>query len=66
MDAEGAGRRQLVELLDPASGAVLDGRTQEGFSGGAYLSWEISSSVRVRVTHLGGGPNAVVGGVFLV
>jgi hypothetical protein len=34
------------------------------FSGGTYVTWTITGSVRVRVTRVG-GMNAVVSGVFL-
>jgi hypothetical protein len=65
VDGDSLGRTQRVEVIDPATGAVLDTRTQDGFATGAYLSWEVAGSVRVRVTHTGGGPNAAVSALFL-
>jgi hypothetical protein len=63
LDWDNRGRVQRVEVLDAATGAVLDTRTVSGFSGGRYLTWDLSGSVRIRVTKLG-GPNAVLSGLF--
>jgi hypothetical protein len=52
------------DILDAASGAVLDSRTLNAFQDGAYLTWDITRSVKVCVTNLG-GVNAVLSGVFL-
>lgn len=64
MDWDGGGSRsQRVEVLDAATGAVVDGRTLSSFSGGSYLSWTLSGHVQLRFTRLA-GVNAVLSGLF--
>ncbi len=63
LDWDSAGRVQRVDVIDTATGAVLDTRTVSGFAGGQYLGWDVSGAVSFRVTRLT-GPNAVVSGVF--
>jgi hypothetical protein len=63
VDWDSTTRRQRVEVLDAATGAVLDSREMGGFSGGRYLVWELAGHVRLRVTRLAGA-NAVVSGLF--
>jgi hypothetical protein len=58
------GRVEQIQLIDPATGVVLDTDTLSSFSGGVYLQWNVSGSVQIRVTNIT-GPNAVVSGVFL-
>lgn len=64
LDWDRRGRRQRVEAIDPATGAVMDAREVAGFAGGCYLTYRVAAGVRFRVTNLG-GVNAVVSGVFL-
>ena len=64
LDWDNNGRSETVEVLNPATGAVLDARTVTAFTGGQYWIWEITGPVRLRVTRTGGA-NAVVSGVFL-
>jgi hypothetical protein len=56
-------RVQRVEVLDAATGAVLDTQTIQSFHGGQYLIWDITGNVRFRFTRLGGS-NAVLMGIF--
>ncbi|HET6576243.1 MAG TPA: hypothetical protein VFG68_21760, partial [Fimbriiglobus sp.] len=63
LDWDRLGRSQRVEVLDAATGAVLDTRDVSSFGDGKYLSWNLTASVRFRVTNLA-GPNAVLSGVF--
>ncbi|HYE29828.1 MAG TPA: fibronectin type III domain-containing protein [Methylomirabilota bacterium] len=63
LDWDTAGRSQKVEVLDRASGVVLDTQTLMNFSQGAYLVWNVSGSVRIRITTTFG--NSVVSGIFL-
>ncbi len=63
LDWDNGGRSQRVDVLDAASGAVLDSRTVSSFTGGQYLVWNLSGHVTFRVTDLT-GPNAVIGGLF--
>lgn len=66
IDWDKNGRSQKVELLDAASGAMLDSRTVSNFQGGIYATWDVTGAVRVRITNTAGsGTNAVLSGVFL-
>jgi len=63
LDWDDLERAQSVEVLDAATGAVLDSRSITAFTGGQYLVWNVSGQVRLRVTRTG-GRNAVVSGLF--
>jgi hypothetical protein len=63
LDYTAMGRSERVDVLDAATGAVLDTRTVSGFAGGQYLTWDLSGHVRLRVTRLAGA-NAVLSGLF--
>jgi hypothetical protein len=63
LDWDWGGRSETVDVLDAATGALLDHRTMAAFSGGQYLVWNLSGHVLIRVT-LAGGPNAVASGIF--
>jgi hypothetical protein len=63
VDYDGAGRVQRVEVIDGATGAVLDMRDVTGFGNGQYLVWDISGHVRIRLVHTGSS-NGVVSGLF--
>lgn len=65
MDFDSIGRSERVELIDPATNAVLDTRTLTNFAGGLYLSWQIASPVTLRIRNLKPGANAVLNGLFL-
>lgn len=57
-------RTQRIEVLDAASGAVIETVNLSTFTSGVYISWNIQGSVRFRVTNT--GPiNAVVSGIFI-
>jgi hypothetical protein len=56
------GRAQRIEILD-AAGAVLASQDLWQFQNGVYAIWEISGSVRIRLSKLAAN-NAVVSGVF--
>ncbi len=58
------GRSERIDVLDAASGKVLDSETASSFSGGEYLTWTISGDVEFRVTNLPGSSNAVLSGLF--
>src|SRR5438067_9968595 len=57
------GRSERVEVIDAASGAVLDTQTLSNYQAGQYLAWDLRGRLQVRVTNLSGA-NAVVGGLF--
>jgi hypothetical protein len=63
LDWDTQGRTERVDVIDPSTGAVLDTRTVTGFSGGTYLSWDVTGHVAFRITGTA-GPNAVVSGLF--
>ena len=62
VDWDRLNRSENVEILD-ANGNVLDTESLTGFGEGAYLVWNVSGHVKIRVTRTG-GPNAVVTGLF--
>jgi aryl-alcohol dehydrogenase-like predicted oxidoreductase len=64
-DNDQGGRSERVDLVDTATGALLDSRTVGSFQGGTYLSWDVRGSVTIRVTNLLPGANAVISGLFL-
>jgi hypothetical protein len=57
-------RTERVDAIDATSGAVVDSRSLRDYHGGGYLLYEVSGRVTFRVTHLGGGHNAVLSGIF--
>jgi uncharacterized membrane protein YwzB len=63
LDWDYDGRGERIDVLDAASGSVLDSRAISGFTNGVYLVWNIGGHVSFRVTLTGPG-NAVVSGVF--
>ncbi|MGV3773055.1 MAG: fibronectin type III domain-containing protein, partial [Verrucomicrobiales bacterium] len=63
LDWDRSGRAQTVEILDAASGAVLNSQTVTGFGDGKYLTWEVKGSIRIRLTKTSGF-NAVAMGMF--
>jgi hypothetical protein len=63
VDWDLSGRTQTVEVLDAASGAVLNSQTLSGFGSGKYLAWDLKGAVRVRFTKVSGF-NAVLNALF--
>ncbi len=63
VDWDSTARSEQVQILDAATGTVLDTETLSSFHGGEYLSWNLSGNVAIKVTRLG-GPNAVINGLF--
>ncbi|QEH32853.1 hypothetical protein OJF2_13380 [Aquisphaera giovannonii] len=62
LDWARAGVMERVDLVDAASGAVLDSQTLSQMSNGTYLTWTAKGHVQIRVTPLTGG--AVISGLF--
>jgi hypothetical protein len=60
---EDSNRSEQIEVIDPATGQVLDTRQITSFSSGVYLVWNVSGSVAFRVTRTAGS-NAVISGLF--
>lgn len=63
VDFNEQGRKQLVELVDPQSGVVLDSTLLEFFEEGIWLSYDMMGDVDVRVTSLNNF-TPVLSGVF--
>ncbi len=63
LDWDNLGRAERVDVLNAATGAVIDSRSIAGFSGGQYWTWNVSGHVKFRVT-LTSGANAVLSGLF--
>jgi hypothetical protein len=62
-DYDSSGRAERIDIIDAASGSVLDTRTLTQFSGGQFPVWNITGHVTIRVTQLL-GPNAVISAIF--
>jgi len=56
-------RKQKIEVLDGASGTVLDTREISAFADGRYLVWDLAGHVKIRLTKIA-GRNAVMSGIF--
>jgi len=63
LDWDRAGRAQKVDILDAATGAVLNSQSISSFASGKYLVWSVKGHVTIRVTRTA-GTNAVISGVF--
>ena len=64
MDWWNEGISERIDVLNATSGAVLNSQTISSFSGGGYLTWNISGNVQFKVTTLA-GRNAVISGLFI-
>lgn len=66
VDWDSESRSQMVKVRGVASGSVLDMRIMDSgsFRDGMYLVWNVSGSIRISFTRVG-GPNAVCNGIFL-
>lgn len=54
LDEDPLGRSQTVQVIDVASGAVLDTRSVTNFSGGKWLVWNLSGNLDIKITNAGG------------
>jgi hypothetical protein len=63
VDFDALGRQESIDLLDAATGALLDHRLVTAFSGGQYQVWQVTGHVTIRVSNVGGA-NAVLSGLF--
>ncbi len=64
VDWNNQGRSERVQVINAATGSVLDTETISSFAGGVYLQWAVSGSVVIKATGLS-GPNAVISAVFI-
>ena len=63
LDWDSTARAEAVDVLDAATGAVLDSESAASFHGGQYLSWQVSGHVQFRISRTAGA-NAVLSGLF--
>ena len=57
------GLNEQIQVVNAATGAVLDTKTLQSFSGGDYLQWVVSGNVLIEVIKLSGA-DAVLSGLF--
>ena len=57
-------RQEQIQVINAATGTVLDARTVSSFNGGQYLVWNVSGNVEFQITNLVGNSNAVISGLF--
>jgi len=57
------GRAQTVTVLNPQNGSILDTRTEDSFTNGQYLTWNLSGHVQIQLSRLA-AYNATVSGLF--
>ncbi len=65
VDWDGQGRTQHIDVVDAKTGTLLDSENIYSFTGGAYQVWNIRGNVRFQFTHMAGGDNAVMSGLFI-
>lgn len=63
LDWDGTNRSQRVDIMDWASGALLDSQSISQFNGGKYLVWNVKGHVRITVNKTG-AKTAVVSGLY--
>ncbi len=64
LDWDSSTRTETIQVIDDASGTVLDTRSLAGFHNGSYLVWNIQGSVTFKVTNTNPSSNAVISGLF--
>lgn len=64
LDANTNSRSMQLDLVDAATGEILDTQSVSEFNGGKYLVWSISGHVQIRFTRLSNGLNTVLSGIF--
>ncbi len=63
LDWDNQGRNETVQLINDATGAVLDTQTISSFQNGTYLVWNVQGNVTFKVTSNNATP-AVISGLF--
>jgi hypothetical protein len=64
VDWDQQNRAEIVNILDPATYAVLDARSVTSFGAGAWLVWSVRGHIALQITNAPGSLNAVVSGLF--
>jgi uncharacterized delta-60 repeat protein len=62
LDWDSSGRSETVQVTDANTGAILNTQTVSGFSGGVYLTWDLSGHIKINITPNAG--NAVASAIF--
>jgi RHS repeat-associated protein len=58
-------RRQRVEVIEAATGALLGSRDMSAYTGGQYLVWSLRGHVKLKIIYTGAaGLNATVSALF--
>ena len=63
LDWDNANRTETIQVLDTATGAVLDTRALSSFQNGVYYVWNVSGNVTFKVINTS-NTNAVLSGLF--
>jgi len=63
LDWDNKVRLETIQILDAGTGTPLDTRTVSNFSGGLYLTWNITGHVQITATAIN-PPNSVISGIF--
>ena len=64
VDWDQLNRAERVDVLDPDSNTLLDGRNVTAFGSGVYLVWKVRGHITLQITNDPGSTNAVVSGLF--
>ncbi|WP_165071623.1 NPCBM/NEW2 domain-containing protein [Paludisphaera rhizosphaerae] len=64
LDWDSSARAERIDVVDAATGQVLDSRSISSFNSGVYLTWTVSGHVQFRVVQTGGA-SAAISGVFV-
>ena len=62
LDWDSKGRSESIQINDSV-GNLLDSRTISNYENGEYLVWNVTGSIVVTISSVG-GPNAVISGAF--
>jgi hypothetical protein len=63
LDWDRVGRSQIVDVIDPTTGTVLNSQTISSFQEGRYVTWDLRGHLQLRFRKVT-GPNAVLMGLF--
>jgi len=64
LDWDRQGRLAAIEVVDAASGKLLDSHEISAYAGGKYLIWNIRGHVILRVRKFGDWTNSAMSGLF--
>lgn len=64
LDWDRQGRTQTIEVIDAATGALLDRQESGAYGAGKYWVWRVTGKVRLRFTRTA-GPSPAIAGIFV-